>query len=71
MAWIREPWSDLSAETRCLDLIQTKNVHTLYYGESIPFGLNLQPDEVWLTSPSESLLEEIEKLDINVTYSSN
>ena len=71
MASLREPWSDSRASQRCIDLIQSKNVRHIYYGENIPFGLHLQPGEVWLSSPTDSLINEIEKLGINVTYSSN
>ena len=71
MASLREPWSDSRASQRCIDLIQNKSVRHIYYGEDIPFGLNLQPGEVWLSSPTDSLINEIEKLGINMTYSSN
>ncbi|MGB1474869.1 MAG: twin-arginine translocase subunit TatC [Candidatus Poseidoniaceae archaeon] len=71
MAWIKDPWSDTSAEKRCVAVIQTHDVSTIIYGEAVPFGLNLQPGEAWLTSPTDSLLNEIEKLGVNLTYSSN
>ncbi|MGB2237480.1 MAG: hypothetical protein ACPH4H_07770, partial [Candidatus Poseidoniaceae archaeon] len=71
MAWIKDPWSDTSAEKRCVAVIQTHDVSTIIYGETVPFGLNLQPGEAWLTSPTDSLLNEIEKLGVNLTYSSN
>ena len=71
MAWIKHPWSESSAEKRCIALIQSNDISTIIYGDSIPFGLNLQPGEVWLTSPTASLLNEIEKLGVIVTYSSN
>jgi hypothetical protein len=71
MAWIKHPWSESSAEKRCIALIQSNDISTIIYGDSIPFGLNLQPGEVWLTSPTVSLLNEIEKLGVIVTYSSN
>ena len=71
MACLTEPWSDRRANQRCIDLIRNENVRHIYYGEYIPFGLNLQPGEVWLSSPTDSLLNEIKKLGINVTYSSN
>ena len=71
MASLREPWSDSRANQRCIDLMRSKNVRHVYHGEDIPFGLNLQPGEVWLSSPTDSLINEIEKLGINVTYSSN
>ena len=71
MACLTEPWSDRRASQRCIDLIRNENVRHIYYGEDIPFGLNLQPGEVWLFSPTDSLLNEIKKLGINVTHSSN
>ena len=71
MAWIRHPWSDSSAEKRCLDVIRGNDVTTIIYGDKIPFGLNIQPGEAWLTSPTDSLIDSIEKLGINLTYTSN
>ena len=71
MAWMRQPWSETSAVKRCLKLIDSEKPDRVLYGNSIPFGLNLLPGEVWLTAPSESLLQEIEKLGIVVTYISN
>ena len=71
MAWVRHPWSDASAEKRCVAVLQNHQISTIFYGDKIPFGLNLQPDEGWLTSPTDSLLNEIRKLGINLTYSSN
>ena len=71
MAWIRHPWSDSSAEKRCLDVIRNNDVTTIIYGDKIPFGLNIQPGEAWLTAPTDSLIDNIEKLGINLTYTSN
>ena len=71
MAWMRHPWSETSAVKRCLKLIDSENPERVLYGNSIPFGLNMKPGEVWLTAPSESLLQEIEELGIEMTYISN
>ena len=71
MAWLREPWSDSSAEERCLNLIESRNVVKLIHGDTIPFGLNLQPDEIWMSEPNDSLIEKVQKLGKKVTYVSN
>jgi len=71
MAWLRDPWSDSSAENRCLNLIESRNVSKLVYGDALPFGLNLQSGEIWITEPNDSLIEKVEKLGIKVTYVSN
>ncbi len=68
MAWLRSPWSELSAITRCLDILSSCEVKTLNVGEEIPFGINLLPGEALLTMPTESLLREIENIGIKVKY---
>lgn len=71
MAWQTEPWSEKSAINRCLEILENSQISTVVCGEDIPFGLNLQQDEVWITSPTDSLLQKIEKLGISVKYCSN
>ena len=71
MAWQLEPWSENSAINRCTKILEDSNITKLMYGDKIPFGLNLQPDEVWITSPSDSLIEKISKLGITVKYFGN
>ncbi len=71
MAWQLEPWSENSAINRCTKILEDSNISKLMYGDKIPFGLNLQPDEVWITSPSDSLIEKISKLGITVKYFGN
>ena len=71
MAWQTVPWSESSAIERCVKLISDSNISTIYVGENIPFGLNLQPYEAWITSPTESLIDKIDKLGISVKYCSN
>ena len=71
MAWQTVPWSESSAVERCVKLISDSKVSTIYVGENIPFGLNLQPYEAWITSPTESLIDKIDKLGISVKYCSN
>ena len=71
MAWQLEPWSENSAINRCTKILEDSNISKLMYGDKIPFGLNLQPDEVWITSPSDSLIDKISKLGITVKYFGN
>lgn len=71
MAALTNPWSEKSAVDRCLEIIKSSNVNKLYYGESIPFGLNLQDNEIWITNPPTPLIENVEQLGISVMYSSN
>ena len=71
MAWQTEPWSENSAIERCLDILQDSETSRILCGEELPFGLNLQSDEAWITSPTDSLLQRIEKLGILVKYCSN
>ena len=54
-----------------LDVIRDNDITTIIYGDKIPFGLNIQPGEAWLTAPTDSLIDNIEKLGINLTYTSN
>ena len=71
MAWQLEPWSENSAINRCTKILENSNISKLMCGDKIPFGLNLQPDEVWITNPSDSLIEKISKLGITVKYFGN
>lgn len=66
MAWQIGPWSERSAIERCIILIEESNITYIKYGESIPFGLNLQPNEAWISNPSESLIHDLKRLGISV-----
>ena len=71
MASQTEPWSEDSAVRRCLELLENSEISTIIYGEEIPFGLNMQPDEAWITNPSKSLTQKIEDFGISMKYCSN
>ena len=71
MASQTEPWSEDSAVKRCLSLLEVSEISTIMYGEDIPFGLNLQPNEAWITNPSNSLIQKIDNLGISMKYCSN
>ena len=71
MASQTKPWSDESAVKRCLSLLEDSEISTIMYGDGIPFGLNMQPDEAWITNPSKSLTQKIEDLGISMKYCSN
>ena len=62
MASVVHPWSEKSMITRCLELVENSNIDVIRYGEEIPFGLNLQPNEAWITNPSVSLIVSIEEM---------
>ena len=71
MACILEPWSENSVNNRCEQILSDSIIDTIYYGEKIPFGLNLQPNEAWITNPHKSLIELIEELGISMNLTSN
>ena len=71
MASQTNPWSEEIANERCLELLNSSEISTILFGEKIPFGLNLQIDEAWITNPSNSLIEKIEDLGIIMKYCSN
>lgn len=64
MAWLQNPWSEKSAIERCIKIIEERNVKRIFTGESIPFGLNLQPGEAWISNPTDSLLQRITELGL-------
>jgi len=71
MAWLHEPWSEMSAIKRCTKLLENTDLKLIFVGDKIPFGLNLQPDEAWITNPTDSLINEIRKLGITVKFFGN
>jgi Sec-independent protein secretion pathway component TatC len=71
MASLEHPWSEKSMISRCLKIIDDSNIDIIQYGNEIPFGLNLQPNEAWITSPSASLIESIEEMGISLNPNSN
>ena len=71
MASQTEPWSEESAVKRCLSLLEVSEISTIMYGKEIPFGLNLQSDEAWITNPPKSLTQKIEDFGISMKYCSN
>ena len=71
MASQTEPWSEESVVKKCLELLEDSGISTILFGNEIPFGMNLQSDEAWITNPSESLIQKIENLGITMKYCSN
>ena len=71
MAALVHPWSERIMTSRCLNLVEGSDLLVLRYGDQIPFGLNLQPFEAWITSPSDSLIKSIEESGVSVKPSSN
>ena len=71
MASIHGPWSEESVNMRCTDILSKSNCKTVYFGDNIPFGLNLQTNEAWITNPSLSLIATIEELGIEMNRLSN
>jgi Sec-independent protein secretion pathway component TatC len=71
MASIEIPWSEHSVNQRCTEILSESQFESIYYGDRIPFGLNLQPNEAWITNPSPSLIERIEDLGIETNLLSN
>ena len=71
MACLLQPWSEQSSNQRCQEILSKSQIEKIYYGEEIPFGLNLQPNEAWITNPHESLMETIEELGISMILLSN
>ena len=71
MASQTEPWSEESVVKKCLELLEDSGISTILFGNEIPFGMNLQSDEAWITNPSKSLIQKIENLGITMKYCSN
>jgi Sec-independent protein secretion pathway component TatC len=71
MACVQGPWSELSVNQRCKEILSNSKCEAIYFGDRIPFGLNLQPNEAWITNPAPSLVETIEELGIIVNRLSN
>ncbi len=71
MATLVDPWSEKSMVKRCSEIINKSNIEIIKYGDDIPFGLNLGPNEAWITKPSESLIEYISKTGISLKPESN
>jgi len=71
MACVQGPWSEESVRRRCTDILTKSECNTVYFGDRIPFGLNLQPDEAWITNPTPSLIASIEELGIEMNLLSN
>ena len=65
------PWSETAANKRCLNILENENINSIHYGPKIPFGLNLQKDEVWIGSANDSLIKEIKEMGYSLTYHSN
>jgi len=65
------PWSETAANKRCLNILENENINSIHYGPKIPFGLNLQKDEVWIGSANDSLINEIKEMGYSLTYHSN
>lgn len=71
MASIQSPWSEESANNRCVNRIIESNLETIYYGGKIPFGLNLTPKEAWIRNPPDSLLTKIDEIGVKTEQISN
>ena len=71
MASIQSPWSEESANNRCVNRIIESNLETIYYGGKIPFGLNLAPKEAWIRNPPDSLLTKIDEIGVKTEQISN
>ena len=66
MAWQIGPWSEKSAKERCIALLQNGNITDVKCGKSIPFGLNLQPNEAWISNPTKLLIRDLENMGLFV-----
>ena len=71
MATLVSPWSENIMVSRTLDKINKSSIEEIIYGNEIPFGLNLQPHQAWITGPKDSLIDEIKKQSISLTHYSN
>jgi hypothetical protein len=71
MACLQNPWSEESVNKRCKEILSKSKYRTIYFGDELPFGLNLQTDEAWITNPSLSLIATIEELGIEMIRLSN
>ena len=56
---------------RCLNVLSKYNITNVKYSDELIFGLNLQPTEVWIQSPTLNLLDSIKKNGISLTDISN
>ena len=66
MAWQIGPWSENNAIERCIALLQNGNITDVKCGKSIPFGLNLQPNEAWISNPTKLLIRDLENMGLFV-----
>ena len=66
MAWQIGPWSEKSAIERCVALLQHGNITDVKCGKSIPFGLNLQLNEAWISNPTKLLIRDLENMGLFV-----
>lgn len=71
MASIVHPWSEIAMVSRTKEIIVNSKIDCIYYGETIPFGLNLQPNEAWITSPTDSLIENMSESGYSMKPFSN
>ena len=71
MASIVHPWSEIAMVSRTKEIIVDSKIDCIYYGETIPFGLNLQPNEAWITSPTLSLIENMSESGYSMKPFSN
>ena len=71
MAIIGDPWSESQVTQRCMKIVENEGLSTIHYGSEIPFGLNLQPGEGWLTNPPNSLLDALTEIGLELKPSGN
>ena len=71
MALLTDPWSENQMIERCLNVLSKYNITNVKYSDELIFGLNLQPTEVWIQSPTLNLLDSIKKNGISLTDISN
>ena len=71
MALLTDPWSENQMIERCLNVLSKYKITNVKYSDKLIFGLNLQPTEVWIQSPTLNLLDSIKKNGISLTDISN
>ncbi len=71
MSLLINPWSESQMLERCMRIILENNINSIFYGDNLEFGLNLNSEEAWITSPTEKLLEMLAKNGISINRSSN
>ena len=71
MSTLTDPWSESQMVKRCMDIVFHYNVKSIFYGDKLEFGLNLNSEEAWITSPSDKLLEVLIKNGVRINRSSN